>query len=368
VREPLFEEPAAVTAEEECAMEAIVISVDGMSMMLDFSQADVSSLVLDEYNPRISFYKDNQPIDHLDQKQVVFGLTCKNPEAFSKLKESIRDNKGVVNPIWIEPIEGGRKFRVVEGNTRAAIYLQLRAEEPGELRWETIPAYILPTNVQANQRNFIRLQSHLRGTTPWDAYEKAKYLYRLWQVEGWSIDRLEQQTKLSARQVRENIDAYRLMDEQYLPQHIDNPNEVAKFSYFVEYVKDRELRKEMKNADLNDDTFCQWVGEANMLPAARDVRSLRAILEMPDVRDTYLRSGFEVALERLSMRKPYAVSAFYADVQAVVDGLKTLRSDEIWEAAALEGEAKLALLRELVEWATKVVRMAENARDGKQGA
>jgi len=347
--------------------EPITIFIEGRSMTLQFSRVDVSSLVLDEGNPRISFYRDNQPVDHLDQKQVLFGLMCRNPQAYSKLKESIRDNRGVVNPIMIEPSSDEvNKFRIVEGNTRAAIYMQLLAEESDESCWKIIPAYVLPADIEPSQRDYIRLQCHLRGTTPWDAYEKAKYLYRLWQIEGWSIDRLEQHTKLTARQVKENIEAYRLMDEQYLPGHLDNPNEVAKFSYFVEYVKDNELHKEMKSAALDDKSFCQWVGDPRMLPAARDVRSLRAILEMPDVRDTYLRSGFEAAMDRLSLRKPYAVSVFYGDVQAVIDGLKTLRSDEIWEAATVDGEAKLTLLKELAEWSAKVVRMVENARDGKQ--
>jgi len=50
--------------------------------------------------------------------------------------------------------------------------------------------------------NFIRLEKHLFGTTPWSAYEKARELHRLHNDEDYSIKRLQSLTKLSSAEIR----------------------------------------------------------------------------------------------------------------------------------------------------------------------
>lgn len=348
------------------ALESLVLSINGIETTLSLTHINISSLTLDELNPRIGFYKDNQPAEHLEQDQVTYALSCRNPEAYRKLKASIKNNKGAVNPIWVQSEPSSNRYRVIEGNTRVAIYRQLWAEDPQNPCWITIPAYVLPPSADNSQRDFIRLQSHLRGTTPWDAYEKAKYLCRLYYVEGWHMAQLEQHTKLTETQIRESIEAYQFMETEYLPQHPDNPNEVAKFSYFAEYVKNNNLQKAMKAAGFDGQVFCKWVANDNMIPEARNVRQLYEILSTPDARDTFLQQGFEAATDVLALRKPYAVSPFYGTVQEAISGLKTLRNDEVWAAAADDGTAKLALLRELADWSGKVVRMVETAQNGQQ--
>ena len=161
-------------------MNDLVIPIDGKETFIKLEQIEIDLLELDELNPRISFYRDNQPTDSLTEEQIIYGLTNKKPEAFRKLRDSIHNNRGIVYPIWIEPEIGNRdkKYKVIEGNTRVVIYQQLKSEEPYENRWKTILCNVLPYEIEEEQKNFIRLQSHLRGTTEWDAYEKAKYLYR----------------------------------------------------------------------------------------------------------------------------------------------------------------------------------------------
>jgi hypothetical protein len=226
-------------------MDKLTIPIDGRETTLELEHIELDKLKLDELNPRIGFFRDNQVNEELSEDQIIFALTNKKPEAFRKLKDSIHNNKGIVYPIWVEHLKGG-DYMIIEGNTRLVIYRQLHEEEPYEETWKRILSYVLPYEISEEQKNFIRLQSHLRGTTEWDAYEKAKYLYKLWQEDGWSVSRLEKQTKMTEKQIKENIEAYRIMEEQYLPIHGDDPNEVSKFSYFVEYVKDKILQRLME--------------------------------------------------------------------------------------------------------------------------
>ena len=156
--------------------EGLLIPLDGKETQVKVRSIPLGCLELDEDNPRISFFKDNQVVDTLTEQQIEYALANKNPEAWRKLKDSIHNNRGIVHPVWVEPIGEGRedRFRVVEGNSRVLAYRILGKDEPGEPRWKAILAHILPKEVSREQKDFIKLLSHLRGTTDWDAYEKAK--------------------------------------------------------------------------------------------------------------------------------------------------------------------------------------------------
>jgi hypothetical protein len=347
-------------------MDGVRIPIDGKETVIELKTVEVDRLDLDELNPRISFFKDNQPTDNLTEEQIIFALTNKKPEAFRKLRDSIHNNRGIINPIWIESeTMEGKRYKVIEGNTRVVIYQQLKNEEPNEERWRTILCYVLPCEISDEQKNFIRLQSHLRGTTDWDAYEKAKYLYRLWQEDGWSVSRLEKQTKMSERQIRENIEAYKKMEEQYLPTHGDDPNEVSKFSYFVEYVKDDKLQKLMAKSSKTISDFCNWVADKEKIPTGQDVRRLRDILESDDTRNAFINRGFHAAIQMLALRKPHLVSPLFKDIENLIEGLKNVSAFEIDEIVNEESSEKESMIKELARWSQKVLNMISEGKNGK---
>lgn len=340
------------------------ISLDGRATIVGLERVPLDQLVLDEFNPRISFFKDNQAVADLSEQQVEFALSQGNPEAWRKLKDSIHNNRGVVNPIWVEPVDlaGGRRFRVIEGNSRVLACRRLAGEEPGEALWHTILAYVLPDAVSAEQKNFIRLLSHLRGATDWDAYDKAKYLYRLWDEDGWPIDRLEKQTKMTRRQIEQNIEAYRLMTDQYLPKHGADPAAVSKFSYFVEYVRDKKLQQLLAKYAGGIDGYCDWVADRNKLPRGLDVRKLRPMLENDDARRALLRSGFDAAMDVLALRAPQVVTPFYRDIESVIQGLKDFTMADAEDIASDRLGGRLRSLGELADWSRRALDMVGRAK------
>lgn len=342
-------------------MEEIIIPLDGRSTKVTLQNIGISDLLLDQDNPRISFFRDNQLSSELNDIEMVFALTNKKPDAFQKLKDSIHNNKGIMNPIWVEP-QNNHKYKIVEGNSRFVVYLQLSSEEPNENCWKSILCYLLPFEISEEQKNYIRLQSHLRGTTDWDAYEKAKYLYKLWDEEGWSINKLEKQTKMTTDQIKENIDAYRLMEEQYLPTHSDDPNEVGKFSYFVEYIKDKKLQRVMDQNNLKPSDFCSWVGDREKLPTGQDVRKLRDILENDDTQQVFFHRGFTAALQSLEQIKPHLVSTFYREIEIVIEKLKNISTQEIDEIINDDENGKRELIKELADWSNKVIAIIDGEK------
>jgi len=347
-------------------MNELIIPIDGKDTIIEARQIGVNELELDELNPRISFFRDNQVTDSLTEDQIIFALTNKKPEAFRKLKDSIHNNKGIVNPIWVEPIreKKGKKYKVIEGNTRVVIYQQLQQTEPYEDRWNTILCNVLPHEIDEEQKNFIRLQSHLRGTTEWDAYEKAKYLYKLWSEDGWSKGRLEKQTKMTEKQINENIEAYQIMEEQYLPVHKDDPNEVSKFSYFVEYVKDKKLQKLMEKSSKNVKDYCDWVADKEKIPTGQDVRRLRDIFDNEDTKKVFIDKGFDAAMQILEFKKPHLVSSFYKDIENVIEGLKEINAQELDEIINENNSEKEKMIRDLAEWIQKVIKIIDKEKNG----
>ncbi|MCX6344345.1 MAG: hypothetical protein NT018_04640 [Armatimonadetes bacterium] len=225
-------------------MSTLRIPLDGKRTNVERTNIPLELILLDIENPRIQYYLDTSLNDKVTQDEVKLALAQGNDQ-YDRLKEHIECNGGIYNPIWVVPDDGF--YRVIEGNSRALAYSELADKYINDDRWTAIDSYILPTAVERHKINFIRLEAHLFGQTPWDAYEKARELYRLHTEEDYSHQRLEQLTKLSAYDIKNNIQAFRDMDEQYLPRY-QKPGELLKFSYFAEFHFTSGLRESL-NAD-----------------------------------------------------------------------------------------------------------------------
>lgn len=241
-------------------MSTISVNLDGRTVEIQRTKIPLNKLILDVENPCIQYYLDTRLNDEITQEKIKFALAEGNDQ-YDKLKEHIERNGGIYDPIWV--VSEGEYYRVIEGNTRSFVYEELSEKYVNDGKWKEIPAYVLPHKVNRDAINFIRLEKHLFGQTPWAAYEKARVLYRLHVVEDYSIRRLEQLTKLSASEIRNNIQAFQDMDQQYLPKYT-KPSESLKFCYFVEFRKNRELKRLVNEGKLSLLDFCDWVGEGKL--------------------------------------------------------------------------------------------------------
>lgn len=335
-------------------MESLSTSVNlgGIPTEIYLKDIEINNITLDEDNPRIGFQRDAQPFQNVDQRQIAFALSNKSPDAYNKLKTNIEINEGIVNPIWVEPISD-EMFLVIEGNTRLLIYRELHEKYPHKEIYKKIPCRILPHESNSDQRDFIRLESHLRGATPWEAYEKARYLFHLWDRGGYSFSQLSERTKLSEKEITQSIQAFKDMEQQYLPKYGTNPNESLKFSYFVEYEKNSKLKHEMERNGFLIADFCDWIGEKK-IPKAQDVRELRYILENDESKCVFEKDGFEYAKDILGTIKPDLVAPLYQNIEKVRDDLKNLSNYEIVEMQdgnqPMKKEIILKLHKELTDF------------------
>jgi hypothetical protein len=332
-------------------MDSLRVNLDGISTEIKRLRVDLKQLILDIENPRIQYFLDTRLNDNITQEKIKFALAEGNDQ-YEKLKEHIERNAGIYDPIWVVPKEAF--YVVIEGNTRAFICEELSEKYVNDDKWKSIEVYVLPHKVERNVINFIRLEKHLFGPTPWDAYEKARELYRLNTEEDYSLKRLEQLTKLTASDIRNNIQAFMDMEEQYLPKY-NKPIERLKFSYFVEFRKNKELRRLVKEGKLSLLEFCDWVGEGKFR-RGEDVRKLPLILKDEQSRQALIEDDFQAALDQLEQKNPAAKSKLFEKIEDVVDGLESLPFGELDEIKRGLQPAKISLLKSLYSVTTNLLK------------
>ena len=191
-----------------------------MSSAIDI---EVDKIVLDKGNPRIKHFLEIYP--ELNEERMLLALGAgaehegnTDPQgSYERLKNSIRASGGIIQPIILKSLEDGR-CQCIEGNTRVAIYLELRKQEQeagrSDEKWNRIPA-IISEKMEDMEAHKIRLQVHLVGNRPWDPYSKAKYLHELREVHKMPMSELVDFCGGSKRDVQESLDAYCDMEAYY---------------------------------------------------------------------------------------------------------------------------------------------------------
>jgi hypothetical protein len=321
------------------------INLSGEPIKVKEEEVDISLIELDPDNPRIGLQRDSALRD-LTQSRIQYILAFKNSEAYRKLKESIEINHGIIYPIWIAPLDA-KKFIVIEGNTRLVIYKDLAEKYSTEQTYKKILSIILPDTIKYNQINFVRLEAHLRGSTEWDAYEKARYLYKLFYEEGLPISQLEKLTKLSYEEIDNSIKAFRDMEQHYMPVYgADDQSSPFKFSYFVEYEKSKKLKNLMEKNGKSVEDFCEWVGKSK-ITRAQDVRDLPAIFSFEASRIAFEKEGYDEAMDKLEVVRPQKTSRVFQNIERVIQDLREISSFDLSEMREGLQPEKKRMLEEL---------------------
>ncbi|WP_170526186.1 ParB N-terminal domain-containing protein [Ruegeria arenilitoris] len=262
----------------------------------------VDELVLDVDNPRIQRIMEmwtgeiTAEIIHLalgsgrdTQDSGDTGTT------FYSLKESIRTSGTIIHPIHVNKTDDGQLV-VVEGNTRVAIYKELRDSDV-EGNWDKIPA-IVYEGLSQEGIDSIRLQSHQVGPRAWDPYSKAKYLHKLHKHQDMPFARLVDLCGGRKNEVRDYIAAYEDMEEHYRPILDDDADfDATRFSSFAELQKSK-VKEAITLAGHSLEDFSGWVRDRKIHPQ-HTVRKLPLILGSPEAKKIFLHEGAEAAIRYL---------------------------------------------------------------------
>jgi len=332
------------------------IPIAGVPEEVEIKEIEIDKLVLDEENPRIGYARDNilRVRDVTSQGDLEIALKSGNRDDYNRLKRSIETSEGAMEEIWVYPIAEGQ-YKIIDGNTRALIYKDLREKYPHKDYYKTIRAKVLPANITEKSINFIRLIAHLRGVNDWQTYERARMLYILWYHEGYTEEELQNTTKLSLNDIRRWREAYKNMSEQFLPNYSHKPDALMKFSYFVEF-ENKGIKDGMRRYGLTVKDFCDWVGN-DEITRAQDVRDLKEMFDSDEIAAILKEEGFQQAKYELSISVPAYASRLFEHIDKCIAGLKKMTVEE--ERSILGGEepAKKAKIMELHDELAKFVEM-----------
>jgi hypothetical protein len=261
-----------------------------------FEKLPISQIELDKTNPRIAHWL--KMYKEVTQEQLYLALGVAEPEnlesgpSFYSLKEAIKTNKGVIHPILVNK-KPGRKYLVIEGNTRLAIYIDFyKNKVQGD--WSSIPC-IIYDNLSDAEVDAIRLQAHLVGVRAWQPYAKAKYLKYLRDSEHLTWNQIVDYCGGKAKENAELIAAYDDMEQYYRGVLDDDSSfDETRFSAFVELQKPK-IKESIINAGFNLTDFSKWVKDRT-ISRLENVRRLPSILSEKKAKEAFLTKGDKTAI------------------------------------------------------------------------
>lgn len=270
-------------------------------MMSTYIEIPVEDIELDKSNPRIArgiaYYGENITSETM---ALLLGSTS---EACASLRESIRENGGIIHPIVVNK-RTGNSYVVIEGNTRLQIYKDfIKNGVPGN--WTTIRA-IVYDNLDTERIHAIRLQAHLIGPREWDPYSKAMYLHYLADVEHMPMATLISFCggNSKASEIRNMIAAYNDMETYYRPLCDDDTQfDHRNFHGFVELQR-KNVIDALTMHSFNKRDFSQWMID-DRFSILQDVRRLPEILKSKRALDVFLKENSREAKKNIGSRRNY---------------------------------------------------------------
>lgn len=265
-----------------------------------YETLDINEVSLDFNNPRIAQYIEMYG-NNITSEAISLALTASTGGAsnstYSSLKESIRVNGGIINPILVNRDVNG-KLVVIEGNTRLQIYKEFNEANPNGT-WSHIIA-IVYDQLPEDEIHAIRLQSHLVGPRDWDPYSKAKYLYQLSEVDCMPMEKIISFCGGKKSEIRKLINAYVSMNKYYASAVEEagldfDPRDFSKFAELQNGgVTNSLLAHQYTEAD-----FTKWVINGN-IDSAQNVRKLPSILGSKIAREEFFKTNITEATKYVS--------------------------------------------------------------------
>ena len=307
---------------------------------MEYMKLPIDQVELDLENPRIKQWLEIYG-DDITSEGIALALSASSgtssTSTYSTLKESIKVNQGIINPIIVNKGLDGRLV-VIEGNTRLQIYKEFAAVDP-DGPWKEIIA-IVYDNLPVEQIHAIRLQTHLVGPREWDPFSKAKYLNQLSNIDKLPMAMIISFCGGKGAEIRKLIDAYTDMMRYYFPKAdeagIDpDPREFSKFAE----LQNRSIKDALAVHHYTEADFAVWVIKGNV-DNAQNVRKLPAILANPTARAVFLKSNISEAVKYLNTSKGTVDLSSVSLYELAVELTSRLRTIEYKEVKALTNDPR----------------------------
>lgn len=258
-------------------------------MSEEYKMLKVETIDFDTENPRIKKALEKYG-DGLNAERIRFALRSATEgsygaSSYNRLKDSIRANKGLIMPIIVN-IENNKTL-CIDGNTRLAIYKELRKED-AKGNWSEIKAIV---REDASQREIeeIRVSAHLVSARDWPAYEKARYLHYLRNQKFMDYGEMIALCGGNKKDIERQIDAYHDMNDYYRKTTDDEAFQIDRFSGFVELQRPG-IKDAIYGAGFGLKNFGDWIRDGKIHRLA-DVRQLPKVLQDDEAKTLFIEGA-----------------------------------------------------------------------------
>jgi hypothetical protein len=321
----------------------------------------VKNIELDRENPRIRKFLEMYGED-VTPEQIHLALGAGGDDTgagggttFSKLRNSILSNGGVIQPVIINRTSDGRLV-CIEGNTRVALYQGFLSEDiPGN--WSNIPA-LVHDDLDEASADAVRLQVHLVGPRPWDPYSKAKYLHHLRHRQHMPFSEIIDFCGGNETDLNRSISAYVDMEKYYrdvVPE--DGKFDTTRFSGFVELQKPG-IKEAILAADYSLTDFARWIHQGKLFPL-NTVRRLPSILKNKHARGAFQKHDAKRAIAHLETPDSHKALENASLLQLCQALTNTLLAFPYPEAARLKDNPSDEAALALFEAKDEIVRLIQ---------
>lgn len=196
----------------------------------------------------------------------------------------------------------------------------------------------------------IRLQAHLVGPRPWDAYSKAKYLWELQFKELMPLDRIVEFCGGNRRDVTTAIQAYADMAHYYKPICDADDYDTERYSGFVE-LQNTRVKDSILRAGFDLSHFAQWIRNGN-IKTLQEVRQLPRVLTDKKARDVFVKKDVKAALDVIE--KPELTAGLRGAsisqlARALTDAVRSIRVEELRRYQENPGDDAVRYIEDALE-------------------
>lgn len=329
-----------------------VRNIQGHRIELTLVEVDPDAVTLDPTNPRIGFSMRQLQVD--ERSDAASSLLLTSQEDTEALRRSIILSNGVQEPIYLRA-DG----RVAEGNRRVVALRVAKEQFPGDGRFATMPAWVIPGQTPEAVIQDLLNEIHLGSVRGWAPYEKALQMCALL-GGGLTEEEVAERYRMTAREVKQQLAAVEFMDSMYFPITSDpsDPEHRSKFSYFLEFHKNTRLQRHCASLPRLPEDFCRWVRDEHIDTGAR-VRRLSRILNSAEATQLLDSIGFDAAEEYLAKQHPEEQELYALLARARVR-LESMTVNELVELGT--SDARQGVLQSLHDELAHVLEISTRAR------
>lgn len=209
------------------------ITILGKEISFTSTHMNIHKLRFYEQNPRVySKLQENASFEDAEdeEKQRFIEEQMKKEPSVKNLISDIERQGGVMEPVVVLH----NTEEVLEGNSRLAALRALHEKKPNDERWWTIPCSIV-SPLEPEQIDAYLHEVHVKGKTPWLAYEKAYKTYKRVVLDGISSEDYADWTGETTQAINKQIATVELMKE-------NNDRMRIHWSYYDVLMTNRTIR------------------------------------------------------------------------------------------------------------------------------